>query len=167
MNRNSLFAGFFTLALGMLLGITPVLAAESTDREAIEALMWRYARALDSFDADAYAAVYTPDGQFGTGTTATKGTEALKKMITGLKDGRDKRKAAGEAVPPMYHMTTDSWIELVDATHARHHSYWQTVFGASGPGSKPVMEAAGRGVDELVKVNGKWLIKTRDVAPKD
>jgi hypothetical protein len=25
----------------------------------------------------------------------------------------------------------------------------------------------GRGVDELVRVNGHWLIKARDVAPKD
>jgi hypothetical protein len=27
--------------------------------------------------------------------------------------------------------------------------------------------ATGRGVDELVRVKGKWLIKNRDVSPKD
>jgi len=47
--------------------------------------MWRYARALDSNNPDAYAAVYTVDGQFGTGANATKGREALKKMIADLK----------------------------------------------------------------------------------
>jgi len=26
--------------------------------------------------------------------------------------------------------------------------------------------AAGRGVDQLVRVNGQWLIKARDVAPQ-
>ena len=29
----------------------------------------------------AYAATYTVDGQFGTGANATKGREALKKMV--------------------------------------------------------------------------------------
>lgn len=153
--------------LSMSLMAAPVRADQAADREAIHALMWRYARALDSFDADAYAALYTPDGRFGSGTTASQGTEALKKMIVGVKEGREKRQSAGEAVPPMYHMTADSWIEFIDATHARHHSYWMTVFGSAGKGSTPNVAAAGRGVDDLVKVNGKWLIKVRDVAPKD
>src|SRR5215207_6266530 len=40
---------------------------EVRDRADIEDLMWRYARALDTNDADAYASVYTPDGQFSAG----------------------------------------------------------------------------------------------------
>ncbi len=167
MKVNSLLVKLSVFTCGLLLGMAPVRADQAEDREAIKALMWHYARALDSFDPDAYAALYTPDGQFGSGTTAAKGSEALKKMIVGVRDGREKRKAEGQAVAPMFHMTTDSWIEFVDATHARHHSYWLTVFGAEGKGSKPSIEAAGRGVDEVVKVNGKWLIKARDVAPRD
>ncbi len=167
MNRNALVYKFAVLNFILLLGAAPVLADQAGDRDAIEALMWRYTRALDSFDPDAYAAVYTADGQFGSGTTAAKGAEALKKMIAGIRDGRVKSKAEGKAVSPMFHMTTDSWIEFIDDTHARHHSYWLTVFGAAGAGSKPSIEAAGRGVDDLVKVNGKWLIKVRDVAPRD
>ena len=42
---------------------------EARDRAEIEDLMWRYARALDTGNGEAYAAVYTPDGQFGTGAT--------------------------------------------------------------------------------------------------
>lgn len=49
------------------------------DRAEIDALMWRYVRALDTNNADAYAAAYTPDGQFGSGPNATKGHDALKK----------------------------------------------------------------------------------------
>lgn len=156
-----------TIVLGLTLGLSAARADQAADREAINALMWHYARALDSGNAEAYAAVYTPDGQFGTGATATKGTEALKKMIIGVEEGRAKNKAAGKPVAPMYHMTADSWIEFIDDTHARHHSYWMTVFGSAGQGSAPSVAAAGRGVDDLVKVNGKWLIKQRDVAPKD
>jgi SnoaL-like domain len=67
------------------------LAAENSierelqDRAQIEKLMWTYVRALDTEDADAYAAVYMPDGQFGTGANAVKGREALKKMINDLR----------------------------------------------------------------------------------
>ena len=31
----------------------------------------------------------------------------------------------------------------------------------------PRVASAGRGVDELVRVNGKWLIKLRKVTPSD
>ncbi len=41
-----------------------------------------------------------------------------------------------------------------------------TVFGAAGQDTPTRVAAAGRGVDELVRVNGQWLIKNRDVAPK-
>src|SRR6185436_9345448 len=60
-------------------------AREAKDRAEIEALMWRYARALDTGDGTTYAATYTVDGQFGTGANATKGRDALKKMVDGLK----------------------------------------------------------------------------------
>jgi hypothetical protein len=39
------------------------------------------------------------------------------------------------------------------------------VFGAAGRGGQVRVAAAGHGVDDLVKVNGKWLIKIRNVAP--
>lgn len=165
--RSLLWGCSILLSALALLAAMPALPDRAADREEINALMWRYARALDGFDADAYAAVYTKDGEFGTGATATKGTQALKDMIKGLKEGREKRVAAGESVPPMYHMTTDSWIEFVDDTHARHHSYWLTVFGSAGRGSMPNVAAAGRGVDDLVKVNGKWLIQVRNVSPQN
>ena len=68
---------------------TAVLAQDNSAREKeraeIEELMWRYTRALDTGDGTTYAATYTVDGQFGAGANATKGTEALKKMVDALK----------------------------------------------------------------------------------
>src|SRR5690606_33591256 len=78
--------------------------ARAEDRAQIEELMWRYARALDTFDADAYAAVYTEDGEFKAGGNATKGREALRQMVANLGQNRN------ESSPPMYHMTADSYI---------------------------------------------------------
>jgi uncharacterized protein (TIGR02246 family) len=158
-----------TLLLGccLLFASGATLADQAADREAIHALLWRYTRALDTLNPEAYAAVFTADGEFLSGNTGSKGKQALMDMVSGVKQGQDERKAKGEAVGAMYHMTMDSWIEFIDDTHARHHSYWQTVFGATGPGTSPRVAAAGRGVDDLVKVGDEWFIKTRNVAPQD
>jgi hypothetical protein len=40
------------------------------------------------------------------------------------------------------------------------------VFGAVGQEVPTRVAAAGRGIDTVVRVNGEWLIKNRDVAPK-
>jgi uncharacterized protein (TIGR02246 family) len=141
---------------------------ETRDRAEIEALMWRYVRALDTLDEDAYASVYTEDGQFVAGPNATKGREALKQMIVGLEEGRAARAAAGEPpAPPMYHVIANHYVEFIGADRARMHSYWMTVFGAAGQETPPRVAAAGRGIDELVRANGQWLIESRNVTPQD
>jgi hypothetical protein len=137
---------------------------QAKDKHEIEALMWKYARALDSFDPDAYASCYTPDGQFGAGENATKGTAALTKMVADLKKNRAEREKT-EPQAPMYHMEMNTYVEFPAKDRARHHSYWQTVFGAVGRGGQVRVAAAGNAVDDLVKVNGKWLIKIRNVSP--
>jgi hypothetical protein len=137
---------------------------QAKDRDDIEQLMWRYARALDTLDAEAYATAYTPDGQFIAGGNPTTGTAALKKMITDLKATRTEREKT-EPQPPMYHMEMNKYVEFPAKDRARHHTYWQTVFGAVGRGGQVRVAAAGHGVDDLVKVNGKWLIKIRNVSP--
>jgi hypothetical protein len=155
-------------AVALLLCMNPVNADQASDREEIHALLWKYTRALDTLNADAYVSVFTGDGAFKSGATAlTTGHDALRTMIEGVKKGQEDRAAAGTPAGPMYHMTMDSWIEFVDADHARHHSYWQTVFGPAQQGETPRVAAAGYGIDDLVRVNGQWLIKMRDVAPQD
>jgi hypothetical protein len=141
---------------------------ESSDRAQIEKLMWQYVRALDTENADAYAAVYTPDGQFGSGANAVKGRDALKKMISDLRTRTAENEAkSGEKRPAMFHMLLNSHLEFVDKDHAHMEAYWMTVFAGSGEKTPTRVAAAGREVDELVRVNGTWLIKLRDVAPKD
>ena len=140
------------------------VAQEAKDRQDIEALMWKYARALDTLDAEAYASMYTPDGEFRAGPNPTKGTAALKKMIADLKATRTEREKT-EPQPAMYHMDMNKYVEFPAKDRARHHTYWQTVFGAVGRGGQVRVAAAGNAVDDLVKVNGKWLIKVRNVSP--
>jgi uncharacterized protein (TIGR02246 family) len=142
-------------------------AREARDRAEIEALMWRYARALDTGDGTAYAATYTVDGQFSAGTTATKGREALKKMVDAVGQQQAAARAKGEPRPPMYHMDANTWLEFVDQDHARYHAYYLTAFAAGGEKVPPRVADVGRSVNELERVNGRWLIKARNVALRD
>ena len=147
----------------------PGMAAmqQAKDRAEIEDVMWRYARALDTLDADGYVAVYTEDGQFGTGERATKGRAALHKMIADLQKSRDERKAKGEAVTGTLHMEANHSVSFQDRDHATYNAYWMTVFPSADAKTPPRLAAVGRSVDQLARVNGKWLIQLRDVAPKD
>jgi uncharacterized protein (TIGR02246 family) len=138
---------------------------EIRDRAEIEELMWRYTRALDTTDAAAYAAVYTPDGQFGTGANATKGREALTKMVADLRANRAANEAKGVRNAPMYHMTANHAIRFLDRDRARVDAYYLTAFGAAGQETPLRVAAVGRSIDELVRVNGRWLIKSRNVQP--
>jgi len=171
-----------TNALGLLaialttLGLSAVAVAddadvlrEASDRAEIEALMWRYTRALDTGDAEAYAATYTEDGQFGTGPNATKGREALKAMV----GGTGAAPAGGAPRPQLFHTTANHYIEFIDADHARIHAYYITAAGgtgAAGAGGEqtgPRVVAVGRSIDTLVRTSEGWRIQIRDVQPQD
>jgi uncharacterized protein (TIGR02246 family) len=136
---------------------------EAQDRAEIEQLMWRYTRALDSGDAEAYAATYTADGQFGTGANATKGHEALKAMV----GGTGQAAAAGAARPQLFHMTANHYIEFVDEDRARVHAYYLTTSPGSGENAANRIVAMGRSVDTLVRTSAGWRIQIRDVQPQD
>ena len=139
---------------------------QTRDRQQIEELMWRYARALDTGNADAYAALYTTDGQFSAGTNATKGREALKQMIAGPR----QRQAGAEPAAPrpqLYHTTANHQVVFIDKDHARIDAYHITMAAGAGPQTPPRVAGVGRSIDELGRVNGQWLIKSRNVAPMD
>jgi uncharacterized protein (TIGR02246 family) len=158
------------VALIMTLTVAAVYAAkgddevlrQARDRAEIEDLMWRYTRALDTSNGDAYAAVYAPDGQFSAGTQVTKGRDALKKLAGG---NTSQPPAAGQPPrAPMYHMTANHRVTFIDKDHARLEAYYLTAMAAAG--ETPLRVAAvGRSVDDLVRLDGKWLIKSRNVAP--
>jgi hypothetical protein len=65
----------------------------------------------------------------------------------------------------MYHMTANHAITFVGRDSARVDAYYLTAFGAAGQETPLRVAAVGRSVDELVRQNGRWLIKSRNVAP--
>jgi hypothetical protein len=162
-----------TVALGLLLSALPVFAQSAFEREAkdraeIEKLMWQYARALDTENADAYVATYTPDGQFGGGANAIKGHDALHKYIVDLHQRNvDSESKTGQKRPAMYHTSMNPYLEFIDKDHAILRAYWTTIFAGDAPNAAARIAAVGWERNKLVRVNGKWLIKVRDTQPKD
>lgn len=136
-------------------------SAQLADRAAIDRLMWDYVRAADTTDADRYASVFTEDGSFNS----IKGREALHKFIADMNADQGKRRADGTLTGDMRHFMTNQNVEFVSPDHARVRYYWQTVFGGADRANPPRMAAAGTGVDDVVRVGGRWLIQSRNVAP--
>lgn len=128
---------------------------EAQDRAAIEALMWNYVRAIDTWNPDAYAAVFTEDGSFN----ATSGRDNLRQMVAGMAANRTAES------PTLHHVMSNMSIEFVNPNRAVVHYYWQTVTRGSPGAATPQMLAQGWGRDEVVRINGRWLIQNRDVAP--
>lgn len=129
------------------------------DRAEIEELVARYVTALDTLDADAYEGVFTEDGEYDVTGRVYKGRAAIRKIVTDLQASRARNEAAGAPSPQLYHVMSNSSIEIVDAANARHQSYAQTVRLADN--GQFVAGFMGRYEDVLVKVDGRWLIKSR------
>jgi uncharacterized protein (TIGR02246 family) len=140
---------------------------EIQDREQINELMWDYARALDTGNVEAYVATFTEDGQFGRGDNAVKGRQALREMMGSFRKSPTVGQAKVQRMGSMYHMTANHYIEFTDKDHAVFHGYWITFMAGRGENTQPTIVGVGREVNELVRVDGKWLIQVRDIVPQD
>lgn len=129
------------------------------DRAEIEELVARYVHALDTLDADAYASVFTEDAVYETPVAVYEGRAAIRAIVTDLQQSRARAEAAGETPVALYHVMSNSSIELVDADEARHISYAQTVRAAEN--GQFVVGFMGRYEDEIVKRDGRWQIHRR------
>lgn len=163
--KTKVLAGIFAFVFLVVLGYRVAAARSDTqtraeDRAQIENLMWKYSRALYAQDPDAYAALYTPDGQFGSGANAAKGRDAIRKMIGNLK----QREAAQQRV---YVMDLNPYIQFSDRDHAHMEAYWLEVTPRTSQTVPARLVNAGREAEDFERVNGQWLIKFRDPAPKD
>lgn len=148
----------------LVLLFAPAVAAQGNlgsyeDRIAVEDVMARYVWAVDSFDEDGYAAVFTEDAVIDSNGSISKGQQAIRGVVRSLIQRRDANKAKGVPLANLYHVISNVRISFPKADEAIHQSYWQTVRkGADGAMSAAAM---GRSEDRLVKRNGKWLIQSR------
>jgi uncharacterized protein (TIGR02246 family) len=136
---------------------------ELQDRADIQSLIVRYGTALDTLDADGYAAVFTEDAELDVAGNVRKGRQQIRAIVTGLQESRATNKANGTPTSALVHVISNTSIEIVTGTEARHHSYWQTV--RVGANNQITVGAIGRYDDELIKRNGRWLIRSRKIMP--
>src|SRR5215471_2301626 len=167
--------GFRAIALVFLMVmITAVGAAQAgaaqnnaqqrlQDKSDIQALIVRYGTALDTLDADAYAGVFTTDAELDVAGNLRKGRQQIREIVTGLQRSRDENKAKGTPSPALYHVISNTAIEILNNDEARHRSYWQTV--RVGPNNQVTVGAIGKYEDVIVKRAGQWLILSRKITP--
>ncbi len=129
------------------------------DRTEIEELVALYVHALDTQDADAYASVFTEDAVYETPMGVYEGRAAIRAIVTGLQENRARAEAAGTEPLALYHVMSNSSIELIDEDEARHKSYAQTVSARAG--GQFVVGFMGRYEDVIVKRDGRWQILER------
>jgi len=144
-------------------GPAAVESARLADREAIEATLERYTRGLDRLDAQLYLSSMTPDAVLMIYETAHRGQAALRQVIAEEARLRQTQRDAGQPARTLFHLEGNSSIEFTSALHAQHRAYWLT---ASRVGERPeglTILGVGSSIDELEKVDGRWLITRREI----
>jgi len=128
--------------------LDPVLGA-LMDRQAIDQLIaGDYPHALDTRNFQAYAELYTEDGELTLAGDSVKGRAAIKEFVAAL-----------PAEPRVIHPITNLSY-TVDGDTATGGAYWQDI---GLVGNAPGVVIAGRYEDTLRKVNGVWRIAKRSI----
>ena len=143
-------------------------STETEDRLAILETQNRYILAMDYFDADGYAAVFTEDGVLDWARGEVIGRPAIREfMATGTYDLRKMnfqpaQTPDGKEWPPsVRHLVTNQIIEINGDT-ARVISYWMNYSNAADR-RKIEWLSYGSWDDEMVKIDGKWLFKRHKI----
>jgi uncharacterized protein (TIGR02246 family) len=107
--------------------------------------------------------VFTTDAELDVAGNVRRGRPQIREIITGIQRSRDENKAQGTPSPALYHVISNTTIEILNNEEARHRSYWQTV--RVGPNNQITVGAIGQYEDVIVKRDGQWLIRSRKITP--
>ena len=140
----------------------PVLAQQVTmetllDRVQIEDLLTRYYYDLSRSNAHELSEYFTADALLDVDGTVAKGRAEIAKLYQNpAPDPKQPAPAPGRIM----HMLLTNPIITVKGSTATAHLIWTGVMN-EGIGKLPQVVEQGREDTELVKQNGKWLIKRR------
>ena len=124
------------------------------DEHAIREVVVRYGEYLDARDYAAYASLFARDGVWTGGFGSATGPAAIQKMLE-ENLGKPEQGFINKA---NFHLMTTVVVD-VDGDTARARSRY-TFFTASAD-NRPTVALAGRYVDQFVRENGTWKIKSR------
>jgi len=138
------------------------------DRAAILDLQHRYVLAMDFFDADGYAAVFTEDAVLDWARGEVKGRAAIREfMASGTYDLRKmnfqpaKTPDGRDWPSTVRHLVTNQVIE-VNGNTARAISYWMN-YANNADRRKIEWLSFGSWDDQFVKLDGKWYFKRHTI----
>ena len=121
------------------------------DRLDIQDLYTRYAHSFDDADADAWSALFMPDGRFAPpGIDPVVGTEALRAFVSNRSTDS----------PGMRHVIANVLID-VDGNEVTGRAYF-VCYRLDGDGGFRLRNF-GRYVDKLDRHDGSWRFAVRDV----
>jgi hypothetical protein len=130
------------------------------DRIQIEDLLTRYYYDMSTGEAHKLADYFTEDALLDVDGTVARGHEEIGRLY-GRPPGSEP--AAPRAPRPYNHMLLTNPVIEVNGTTATAHVIWTGVIN-EGVGQPPRVYEQGREDTELVKVDGKWLIKRRYIS---
>jgi SnoaL-like domain len=122
-----------------------------TDADALRSLLQRYARAADSRDVDALAALFHPDATI----RGTRGAQSITEWLDTMRGPR--------AFPMSMHVLADPLIEFVEGADGGTLDTYAVVYqlGDRDAGQNDLVLGM-RYVDTVVRVERRWVIRHRE-----
>ena len=162
-------ATVIVMVLAIASGAARVSASETdgmADQLKIQNLFGEYVYALNTLDPKAYSALFTPDGVITLVGKTYNGTAEIEKLIQGFRDNIDFSKIQADSHGRKFDVTrhiNTSFVIHVAGDTATAESYFIEVRSNAATHEPPSIVNMGRYEDGLVKENGKWLFKKRDI----
>lgn len=146
---------------------SPVLAQQVTmetllDRIQIEDLLVKYYYDLSSGKGHELSEYFTEDALLDVDGTIAHGHAEIDALYGGGGDSQDEP-AEREVPTRRGHMLLTNPVIEINGDTAIAHVIWTGVMN-QGVGKAPSLFEQGREDSELVKINGKWLIKQRYIS---
>ena len=138
-----------------------VTAETLLDRIQIEDLLTRYYYDLAQGESHALSDYFTEDALLDVDGTIAHGRAEIAKLYQ--RPDAPAKKGQPQASRPHNHMLLTNPVIEVKGTTAQAHVIWTGVKN-DGVGKLPRLYEQGREDTELVKLNGKWLIKRRYIS---
>ncbi|MEJ0034773.1 MAG: nuclear transport factor 2 family protein [Gammaproteobacteria bacterium] len=150
-------------AAALLLGIAvPSWASYADDRAEIENLSNKYMVAVDAGDIDTVMSTWAEDGVLISVFGADRGKAAIRKSMSDFGGARRQQIPENATSRPRTRHQIINHVIDVNGNTATTIAYWFALTNNT-PQKDVQLLYFGHYEDELVKVNGKWLFKSRKV----
>jgi len=132
------------------------------DRAAIEDLMARYLFAMDWGDLDAYAEMFTEDGELDYAGGTAKGRDAVLATVRTFKERIGQHYVDASGAPAKLRHVLAQTVIRVEGDRAWCTALWYEMAN-DGPEGAPRIGTFGTYEDELARIEGQWLFTRRRI----